>query len=159
MLQSCTLAPDTLTVIRYTYAWFAEMRSRETTIEYLLSHELTEMLDETGSGNWPTLDISKADFARRTRIFKKRALILMYQLSDCTVGSSDTIVIRQQQSEFLEGLSAEDLAALACMGEVLGHGYTTMTKNVLARHEYRESLLCLHHCEPHRGVFIPDGVR
>lgn len=109
-------------------------------------------------GNWPTLDISKEELAHRTRLFKRRALLLLYQLSDSTVGAEDVATIRHQQSEFLECLPATDLAALACIGEVLGHGYTTMTKNVLARDEYRDSLLCLPHCEPHRGIFIPHGV-
>ena len=154
---SLGLAPDLYTVERFTFAWFAEMQCRNTTIEHLLTHELTEMLDD--AGNWPTLNIPKEDLARRFQLFKRRALLLMYQLSDCTVGVEDIVEVRHRQSDFLESLPAEDLAALACMGEVLGHGYTTMTKNVLARHEYRDSLLCLHHCEPHRGVFIPLGVK
>lgn len=41
--------------------------------------------------------------------------------------------MRSRQAEFLEGLSANDLASLGVIVEVLGQGFFNMTKGALLR--------------------------
>ncbi|CZS90655.1 uncharacterized protein RCO7_06802 [Rhynchosporium graminicola] len=107
------------------------MHSRRQTIEFLITHEVSEMVDTTNSANWPTLDIPKEELLKRLVMFKKEALFLLYRLADCTAGLTETPEIRFKQSEFLDSLSSDELADLGVIVEVMGHGFFTMTKNAL----------------------------
>ena len=100
------------TVTAFSYAWFSEMRCRKDTVDRLISHEVTEMLEEDHS--WPTLNVSKADLSSRMQQFKRRAMCLIYRLADCGAGIAGVDAVRKHQAIFLEKLSASDLAALGC---------------------------------------------
>ncbi|PVH87171.1 hypothetical protein DL98DRAFT_510030 [Cadophora sp. DSE1049] len=125
------MPPGDIVVSILSYPWIDEMHSRRQTIDFLINHEITEMMDVTNSSGWPTLDIPKDELSKRLTIFKKRALLHLYRLADCTAGLIETSAIRAQQSEFLESLSSDDLASLGVIVEVMGHGFFTMTKTAL----------------------------
>ncbi|KAH9210556.1 hypothetical protein DL95DRAFT_448709 [Leptodontidium sp. 2 PMI_412] len=113
------------------YPWVDEMHYRRRTIDFLIEHEITEMVDTTNIAGWPTLDIPKDELFKRLGMFKKGAFLLLYRLADCTTGLSETPAIRTRQSEFLESLSSDDLASLGVIVEVMGHGFFTMTKTAI----------------------------
>ena len=62
----------------FSYAWYNELRFRCTIIEFLADHEITHMEDY--SNDWPTLDVPKKELQRRLGMFKRRALLLLFQL-------------------------------------------------------------------------------
>jgi hypothetical protein len=66
------------TVTALSFPWFCELMHRSNTINFLTSHEITHMEDSTN--DWPTLDVPKAELRQRLAMFKKRALLLLYQL-------------------------------------------------------------------------------
>jgi hypothetical protein len=66
------------TVTALSFPWFCELMYRSNTINFLTSHEITHMEDSTN--DWPTLDVPKAELRQRLAMFKKRALLLLYQL-------------------------------------------------------------------------------
>jgi hypothetical protein len=62
----------------FSYAWYNELRFRSTIIEFLADPEITHMDDYTN--DWPTLDVPKEELRRRLGMFKRRALLLLFQL-------------------------------------------------------------------------------
>lgn len=141
-----------------TYQWLDELYSREKTIQYLLNHELTDMLSPIH--NWPTLDIPKDDLNQRLGIFKRRALLLLYALADSAAGPPYTLAAtRARQADFLEALSIQDLAAIGCIIEVMGQGYWNIIKNGLAEMEYKDSLLCMKVMQRPANLFIPRSIK
>ncbi|PBP17258.1 putative integral membrane protein duf125 [Diplocarpon rosae] len=126
---SSRIPPGDILVSRLSYPWISEMQCRSDVINFLLEHEITEMLDSTNS--WPTLDRPKNELSKRLTMFKKRALSLLYKLVDCATGVTATHAIRAHQSEFLDSLSSEELASLGTMVEVMGQGFFTVTKRAL----------------------------
>ncbi|CAL3963795.1 unnamed protein product [Diplocarpon coronariae] len=126
---SSQIPPSDTVISKLSYPWISEMQCRSDTIDFLVEHELTEMLDVTNS--WPTLDRPKAELSKRLTIFKRRALLLLYRLVDCAAGLTETHTIRAHQSEFLDGLSSEELASLGTMVEVMGQGFFNVTKSAL----------------------------
>ncbi|KAE9376918.1 hypothetical protein N431DRAFT_480062 [Stipitochalara longipes BDJ] len=136
------------TVTALSYPWFSELRRRSTTIDFLASHEITQMEDSTN--DWPTLDIPKAELRRRLAIFKRRAFLLLYRLADCAVGVDGTGNIRARQSVFLDNLSTQELASLGVMVEVIGQGYFTSTKARLSsKHGNSDVLLAVNSESPY----------
>ncbi|KAH7403328.1 hypothetical protein BKA64DRAFT_641325 [Cadophora sp. MPI-SDFR-AT-0126] len=131
MILSSRMPPGDLTVSILSYPWIDEMHCRQQTIDFLVNHEITEMMDATNSSGWPTLNIPKDELSKRLIVFKKRALLLLYRLADRTTSLTETPAIRARQSEFLESLSSQDLASLGVIVEVMGHGFFTMTKTSL----------------------------
>ncbi len=77
------MPPGDMVVSILSYPWISEMQCRWNTINFLIEHELTEMLDHTNS--WPTLNIPKKGLLKRLVMFKKAALLLLYRLTDCAV--------------------------------------------------------------------------
>jgi len=145
-------------VARNTYQWFDELQSRERTINYLLDHELTDMLSP--AHNWPTLNIPIADLNRRLHLFKRKALLLLYAFADSAAGPPYTVSkTRERQATFLEDLSIQDLAAIGCIIEVMGQGYWNIIKNGLAQMEYKNSLLDIKRVERPSSLFIPHSIK
>lgn len=140
----------------FSYSWFREVCCRRDTIEYLASHDLTEMLDSRNS--WPTLDIPKLELIKRLQQFKRNALLLIYQLADCAAGSTDMQHIRKKQGDFLDNLSSSKLASLGCIVEILGQAYFTMTKNALIALGSGASILPTEMAESRRDLYIPTSV-
>ncbi|KAK0104480.1 hypothetical protein ONS95_004769 [Cadophora gregata] len=130
-ILSSRMPPGEIVVSILSYPWVNEMHCRQQTIEFLIEHEITDMMDVTSSSGWPTLDVPKEELSKRLAIFKRRAFLLLYRLADCTIGLTGTPAIRARQSELLESLSSDDLASLGVIVEVMGHGFFTMTKNAL----------------------------
>ena len=62
----------------FSYAWYSELRFRSTIIEFLADHEITHMDDYTS--DWPILDVPKQELQRRLGVFKRRTLLLLFQL-------------------------------------------------------------------------------
>jgi hypothetical protein len=85
--------------------------------------------------------------------------MLLYRLSDCAATLGNAYDIRQSQTDFLEGLTVEDLAAIGCIVEVLGQGYFSTMKNALQLLEYKDSLIGLRPPQLPRELFIPKSVR
>lgn len=121
---------SSFSVTEYTYPWASEMLSRVHVLEFLVNHELTDMIDHH-TQRWPTLDISKEDLCQRMVRFKRIACCLLYRLADCTAGLKETLKIRAHQADFVESLSSAELATLGIIVEVMGQNYFTMTKNAL----------------------------
>ena len=140
------------------YQWLDELQAREKTIQYLLDHELTDMLSPIH--NWPTLDLPSNELNRRLRIFKRKALLLLYALADSAAGPAYTILeTRKRQACFLEGLTIQNLAMLGCIIEVMGQGYWNIIKNGLAEMEYKDSLLGVKVVERPTSLFIPRSIK
>lgn len=145
------MPPGTHKVNAFSYPWYSELRCRTATIKFLISHELTEMLDINGS--WPTLpDVTKEDLMNRLQHFKKRALLLLYRLADCAAGVEAVEEVRSRQSRYLEILTVEDLAALGCIVEVFGQGFFNMTKRTLLSTSLETSL-------NHRPITLRNQTR
>ncbi|KUJ20403.1 uncharacterized protein LY89DRAFT_442635 [Mollisia scopiformis] len=119
-----------ISVTAYTYPWASEMLSRVHTMEFLISNELTDMVDHHAQ-SWPTLDVSKDELGQRIARFKRLSFLLLYRLADCTASLPDTLKVRAHQAEFLDSLSSAELAKLGVIVEVMGQNYFTMTKNTL----------------------------
>lgn len=79
---------------------------------------------------WPfSTHLPKEDVPWRCTEFKKRALHLLYRLSDAAIRSTaDIDDIRAHQARFLEGLETTQLAYLGILVEIIGNGYFQMTK-------------------------------
>lgn len=77
-ILSSRMPPRNDPVTTHTFAWYSELRSRSVIIDFLVKHEITQMLDYTN--DWPTLDVPKAELEQRLTIFKRRALLLLYRL-------------------------------------------------------------------------------
>ncbi|KAH6719240.1 hypothetical protein BKA61DRAFT_597173 [Leptodontidium sp. MPI-SDFR-AT-0119] len=131
VILSSRMPSGDIVVSILSYPWVDEMHYRRRTIDFLIEHEITEMVDTTNIAGWPTLDIPKDELFKRLGMFKKGAFLLLYRLADCTTGLSETPAIRTRQSEFLESLSSDDLASLGVIVEVMGHGFFTMTKTAI----------------------------
>lgn len=145
-------------VQRNTFQWYDELCSRERTLQYLLDHEITDMLNPMH--NWPTLDLRTDDLRQRLRIFKRRALLLLYALADSAAGPPYTVAdTRERQADFLEALSVQDLAAIGCMIEVMGQGYWNIIKGGLAEMEYKDSLLQMKNIQRPSQLFIPRSIK
>lgn len=69
------------------------MHYRRRTIDFLIEHEITEMVDTTNIAGWPTLDIPKDELFKRLGMFKKGAFLLLYRLADCTVGGPTPVFL------------------------------------------------------------------
>ncbi len=129
ILATGQMPPGQFTASQMSYGWLCEVQFRNKTIEFLISHELTEMSDP--AHRWPTLDVSKDELQERLSLFKKDGLNLLYRLADCAAGFTVKEFIRRRQAEFLEDLSKSDLASLGVMVEVMGQAYFSMTQNAL----------------------------
>lgn len=117
-------------VTKYTYPWVVEMCSRVNTVEFLVRHDLTDMVDHHAQ-NWPTLDVPKAELCQRVMLFKRLSFCLLFKLADCATAMTETSKIRAKQAEFLDSLTSIELASLGVIVEVMGQNYFTMTKNAL----------------------------
>lgn len=106
------------------------MISRAQTMDFLINHELTDMIDHHAQ-SWPTLDLAKEALGQRIVHFKKLSFFLLYRLADCSTSLTQTLKIRVNQAEFLESLTCSELASLGVMVEVMGQNYFTMTKDCL----------------------------
>lgn len=104
--------------------------SRAQTMEFLINHQLTDMIDHHEQ-HWPTLDLPKQALCQRVEHFKKKGFSLLYRLADCSIRLTQTLEIRTKQAEFLESLTGSELASLGIIVEVMGQNYFTMTKDCL----------------------------
>lgn len=146
------------TATRHTYQWLDELNSRENSINYLINHELSDMLSPIH--NWPSLDLPKNELSSLLQIFKRRALVLLYALADSAAGRPYALATtRKRQADFLESLSIKDLAAIGCIIEVMGQGYWNIIKKGLAELEYKDSLLGLRKSQRPPNLFIPRSVK
>ena len=88
MILSSRMPPGDIVLSILSYPWIDEIHCRRQTIDFLIEHEITEMIDVTNSSGWPTLNIPKDDFSKRLTFFKRKALHLLYKLADCTVSGT-----------------------------------------------------------------------
>ena len=126
----CSRIPGGVVIPPLTFSWYSETRFRLSTIDFLISHELTEMEDPVD--RWPSLDLPKPELSRRHSEFKRRALLLLYRIADIAAGLKDIKEVRARQSQFLEGLEPSELATLGIIVEVIGTGWYNMTKKSVA---------------------------
>lgn len=84
-ILSSRIPPGDIVVSILSYPWIDEMHCRRKTIDFLVEHEITEMMDVTNSSGWPTLNIAKDELSKRLALFKRKSLHLLYKLADCTV--------------------------------------------------------------------------
>jgi hypothetical protein len=106
-------------VAAYTYGWASEMMTRAQTMEFLINHELTDMIVDLAQ-SWPTLNLPKEALSQRIAHFKKHSFLLLYRLADCSTSLTQTLKIRANQAEFLESLTSSELASLGVIVEVMG---------------------------------------
>ncbi|KAH8663090.1 hypothetical protein BGZ60DRAFT_433103 [Tricladium varicosporioides] len=130
-LESTILAapPTCGPVSSLTYEWYIQLRSRNSLIDFLITHEITGMQDSTNG--WPCLGMSIGEAFEREQEFKRRGLHLLFQIADCTAGITDTPHVRKKQAQTLEWLTAVQLATLGCLVEVVGQGFFTITRAAL----------------------------
>ena len=139
IILSSRLPPRDNPVRAHSYPWLSELRCRSTTIDFLATHDITQMVDHTN--DWPTMDVPKAELQCRLNLFKRKAFLLLYRLADCAVGLDRTGNIRARQSLFLDNLSTHELATLGIMVEVIGQGYFTLTKALLSSEHRNNDVL------------------
>lgn len=111
--------PGNLIFTPLSYPWLSEIRSRATIANLLSQHDSSD-LGRLG------LEVASARPTKPQRFtdrIKRDVLVLMYQLVDSTSGLKRKHSIRASQVDFLELLSALELAKLAYFVKALGLGY------------------------------------
>jgi hypothetical protein len=115
---------DNTSIRPFVFHWYAEIRSRKTTTDFLARHDISDLsrlgLRDSTSRNSDT-DPSKPLFAA-DRI-KTDTLLLLYQLVDVSAGFKKKHSIRASQVEFLEMSTTLELAKIGYLVKALGLGY------------------------------------
>lgn len=123
-IRASVTSPDITSIRPFAFQWYAEIRSRRTTTDFLARHEISDLsrlgLRDSTSRNSNT-DPNKPLFAA-DRI-KTDTLLLLYQLVDASAGFKNKHSIRASQVGFLETSTTLELAKIGYLVKALGLGY------------------------------------